>query len=288
MKKGRCTVNGIAIAPEPAADASMRIMSANIRRAEKFFATAKADVGTHRWRRRVKYYLHTISTVRPDIFGAQEVLPRQQKYLVEHLKEYGNVVTYRDKAEGSRSEACPIFYSEKRFDLLDSGTFWLSEHPNEAYSRSWGGKECRISTYVILKDKQTGRTLAAFNAHVEFRLDMGRNQELQVLAEQVRKIGAEKGADRLILFGDLNTDKHAEGGKKAMRPIDDLLKDAKTFAGMKDYGITFHGYGLKPGESVDYIYLQEDATVLELEKVEEKYGEIYPSDHFPIYATVIF
>jgi len=288
MKKRKCTICCEPLtAPEPASDGSVCIMTANIRRKEKFFATAEADVGDHRWRRRAKYFLRTIAAVSPDIFGTQEALPSQYKCLVKYLKGYGGVVTYRDDC-GARSESCPIFYSEKRFEFLTSGTFWLSEHPDEVYSLSWGAKECRIATYVILKDKLTDKTLAAFNAHVEFRPEMGRDQELRVLAEQLRKIGSEQGADRIVLFGDLNTDKHTEDGREAMRPIDDILKDAKTFDGMEDYGATFHGYDLKPSESVDYIYLPEDVTVLELTKVVRKYDGVYPSDHYPIYARVKF
>ena len=281
-------------APEPDKDGYITVMSANIRRQEKFFSTKKADVGNHRWYRRAEYYLQNIALVQPDIFGAQEAQERQYKYLVKHMEGYGSVVTYRDD-RGTRSESCPIFYSEKRFKLLDSGTFWLSATPDVKYSKFEESTECRIATYVILEDKQNGDTYAVFNAHPDWDVKRGRDKELQVLATRIASISAEKAVDHIILFGDLNTDKHTEDGAKALQVIDDILKDAKTFEGMKDYGVTFHNYGIDdpedPQASLDYIYLSDGAEVRDLGKIDKTYGKdgkIYPSDHYPIYAKVKF
>ena len=117
-------------APAIAEDDSLVIMSANIRRREKFINFNKMDMGIHRWWKRAQYYLENIKTVAPDILGAQEVQAGQYEFLTEHLVGYGSVVAYRDK-KGARSESCPIFYNEKRFELLDSGTFWLSDTPDQ-------------------------------------------------------------------------------------------------------------------------------------------------------------
>ena len=117
-------------APTVSTDGSIVIMSANIRRKEKWYSTAAADTGSHRWYKRAKGYLANIAKVAPDIFGAQEVQKVQYEFLKEHLTGYGSVVTYRDD-RGARSESCPIFYSENRFTLEDSGTFWLSDTPEK-------------------------------------------------------------------------------------------------------------------------------------------------------------
>jgi len=293
-------------APESESDHSIVIMSANIRRQEKILSTDKADIGTHRWYRRAQYYLMNIDSEKPDILGAQEVQERQYKFLVNHLKGYGSVVTYRDD-KGTRSESCPIFYSEARFDLLGSGTYWLSEDPDHM-SRSWGAKEYRITTYVILLDTDTDQVIAVFNAHPEWKVDEGRDEELQVLAAKVGEMmtktitvaGSTRAVDQVILLGDLNTYKEEPNGAgiAALSPIENLLADSKDLAsaaGIENayYGYTFNNYGTinseDPQAGLDYIYLPKDATVLALGKVDMMYGKdgnIYPSDHFPIYAKV--
>ena len=102
------TISATAEAPKYQADASITIMSANIRRQEKFFSTDSMDTGKHRWWKRAKYYLANISAVKPDILGCQEVHPRQYDFLCKHLVNYGSVVEYRD-GRGKRTESCPIF-----------------------------------------------------------------------------------------------------------------------------------------------------------------------------------
>ena len=274
-------------APQISADGSFVIMSANIRRKEKWYSTSKMDTGSHRWYNRARYYLKNIEQVQPDILGAQEVVSAQYKFLTEHLEGYGSVVTYRDD-RGSRSESCPIFYNEARFELLGSGTYWLSKTP-EKMSKDWGAKEYRITTYARLKDKTTNLEIVVFNAHPEWKIDEGRNEELIVLAQKTEEAMAT--ADKVILLGDLNTDKQEpdNAGINALAPIDALLADSKDLAGVY-YGYTFQNYGVyneeDPAAGLDYIYLPKTAVVSAVGKVTAVYDGVYPSDHFPIWARV--
>lgn len=51
-------------------------------------------------------------------------------------------------------------------------------------------------------------------------------------------------------------------------------------------GITFHGFdGSEPEQTIDYIYLfpqQASYTLKKLEKWEDKEGEVWLSDHYPV------
>ena len=277
-------IPGKAEAPAVAEDGSIVIMSANIRRQEKFVNFNKMDMGTHRWWKRAQYYLENIKTVAPDILGAQEVQAGQYEFLTSHLEGYGSVVCYRDK-KGSRSESCPIFYNEARFELLDSGTFWLSDTPDvmSTYEES---SEHRIATFVKLKDKSTGITIAVYNTHPDWGSVEARIKQLSVIAARAK----ESDADKTIVLGDLNSDRTLPGGNEGLAPIENFLKDSKTFPGMTDYGATFNGYGIDPDGpmGLDYIFLPEETTVLEVGKVDKIYGGVYPSDHYPIYAQVKF
>ena len=282
---GYAAIKDKVTAPEVSEDGSFVIMSANIRRQEKWWSTSSMDTGDRRWFRRAEYYLANIASVPPDILGAQEVLPAQYEFLTEHLEGYGSVVTYRDDS-GSRSESCPIFYNLNRFEYISDGTFWLSETPNEM-SKSWGASQYRIATYVKLKDKVTGQVVAFFNAHPEWKVDEGRDQELAVLATKLQEVEA----DKVVLLGDLNTYKEEANGAgiAALAPIEAFLADSKDLAN-DYYGATFQNYGVidpeDPQAGLDYIYLPKDATVLKVGKVDTIYDGVYPSDHFPIYAQV--
>ena len=286
-------------------DGSLVIMSANIRRKEKWWSTSKMDVGSHRWYNRAQYYLANIAEVKPDILGAQEVQPSQYEFLKKHLEGYDSVMTPRDD-RGSRSESCPIFYNSARFELLKSGTYWLSKTPDKM-SKDWGAKEYRITTYVILRDKVTDLVITVFNAHPEWKVDEGRNEELQVLAEKVGEAMTEtvsvgeatRTVDKVVLLGDLNTYKEEanNAGMEALACIEALLADSKDIANAAGianayYGFTFNNYGIidpeDPQAGLDYIYLPNDAAVLDLGKVDKVYDGVYPSDHFPIWAQVKF
>ena len=273
-----------ATAPELSSDGSLVIMSANIRRREKFFSFDKMDVGSHRWWRRAKFYVQNIDAVSPDILGAQEVQPGQYDFLKKHLVGYESVVGYKDD-RGSRSESCPIFYNAARFILLDSGTFWLSETP-EVMSKFEGSYDPRIATFVKLKDNVTGLTVAVFNTHPNWADVEARIKQLAVVAAKAK----ESDADRTVIIGDLNSERKLPGGSEGLAPIEAFLKDSKTFPGMTDYGATFNGYDMDPDGpmGLDYIFLPESTTVLEVGKVDKIYGGVYPSDHFPIFAKVKF
>ena len=298
-------IDTVVSAPAVTDDESIMFMSANIRRQEKWWSRSKMDTGDHRWYRRADYYLQNIAAVQPDIFCAQEVLPAQYEFLTEHLEGYSSVVCYRDN-KGSRSESCPIFYNAARFEVLGNGTYWLSETPDEM-SKSWGAKEYRITTYVTLRDKNTDLVIAVFNAHPEWKLDEGRDQELQVIADKIEEmmtktvqVGSEtRPIDKVVLMGDLNTYKEEpnHAGIDALQSIEDQLADSKDLAnaaGIENayYGYTFNNYGVidpeDPQAGLDYIYLPKDATVSALGKVAEVYDGVYPSDHFPIWAKVKF
>ena len=275
-------------APAVSTDGSLVIMSANIRRQEKVLGYNstfwKFDTGSHRWYKRAKYYLQNIDVVKPDVLGAQEVQPGQYEFLTEHLVGYGSVVGYRDD-RGSRSESCPIFYSTERFDLLDSGTFWLSDTP-DVMSKYDECNEHRIATFAKLRDKSTGIVIAVYNTHPDWASTEARIKQLAVVAQRAQQ----SDADQVVVLGDLNSDRKRAGGNEGLAPIEAFLKDSKTFPGMTDYGATFNGYDIDPDGpmGLDYIFLPQTTTVMSVGKVDTVYDGVYPSDHFPIWAKVKF
>ena len=284
------SIDYVVEAPAVAEDGSIMIMSANIRRQEKLFNFKKEDMGSHRWYKRAEVYLRNIDAVQPDILGAQEVQPGQYEFLTEHLRGYASVVCYRDE-DGSRSESCPIFYNLNRFDLLDSGTFWLSDTPDMPYTKFAGSDAIRISTFVKLRDKTNDMVIAVYNTHPDWSGVEARIKQLAVVAAKAK----ESDADRVVVLGDLNSDRKLPGGNEGLESLEkDFLKDSKTFDTIveNNYGdyATYHGYDIDPEAplALDYIFLPSTTNVIKVGRMDEKYKGVYASDHYSIYAKVIF
>ena len=255
-------------APAPREDVT--IVSYNIR-----YFNHKADHGKRHWYVRAPLVLRKIAELQPDVLCLQEVHPPQYAYLEKHLVGYKSVIGYREN-RGVHSEACPIFYNAARFTLLDSGTFWLSDTPDvqSKYEDSW---HYRISTFVKLRDAD-GSVFTVYNTHPDYRIESNRIRQLSVLAERVRK---EDG--NVVVTGDMNAVK----GEKSLEPFEEMLRDSKDFRG-DVFGATFNGFGEKPEEWIDFIYLPKDCTLVDTGIDKTLFDGVYPSDHYPIYAKVKF
>jgi endonuclease/exonuclease/phosphatase family metal-dependent hydrolase len=104
----------------------LRVMSFNIR-------LGVANDGDNRWEFRKELVVQTIREFNPDLLGLQEVWPMQEKYLQENFPEYVYYGRSRlvDPEEG---EGCAVMFKQKRFELIEKSTFWLSETPDEPAS----------------------------------------------------------------------------------------------------------------------------------------------------------
>ncbi len=121
------------------------------------------NVWTNRREAMVKYLRET----KADLIGMQEVLPQQRDYLAEQLSEYAWYSVGRD--DGVKGEATPIFYRKDRYELLEKGTFWLSDAPDKAGSKGWDAGLPRRCLVGQVRDKQAGKSLLFVNTHFDNR-----------------------------------------------------------------------------------------------------------------------
>ena len=80
-----------------------------------------------------------------EVFGVQEAKPEQLRYMVSRMPDYEYIGVGRDDGK-TKGEHSAIFYRKGDFKLLEQGTFWLSETPDEV-SYGWGAKHHRICTW---------------------------------------------------------------------------------------------------------------------------------------------
>ena len=218
----------------------------------------------------------------PDSFGLQEADEGWMERLPELMTDYAYVGIGRNSNKGG-GEASPVFYKKDKFDLLDSGTFWLSKTPEKA-SKGWDAMFKRVCTYAVLKDKVTGFTYAHFNAHFDHMGVIARLESVAVVAEKIKEIAPDIP---VVFSGDLND---YEGADMYARVLESGLKDTKYLAKNVSGGnVTYHGYSelVEKEAPIDFIFANAFASDVESYTViSEKINGIYASDHHPVVATM--
>ncbi len=101
----------------------------------------------------------------PDSVGVQEATGEWMDILTSGLENYAYVGEHRDKDVNSEYSA--VFYLKSKFKLLDSGTIWLSDTPEEKYTKYEESICTRIATWVVLENKETGVNYAHINTHLD-------------------------------------------------------------------------------------------------------------------------
>lgn len=134
---------------------------------------------------RVELVAEAIRSVLPDSVGLQEDNDSWLMLLEPRLKDlYARVGT--DVTEPADKYHNAIFYRKDRFECIESDTLWLSQNPTLMYSKFESSKYCRIVTYAVLKDKQSGEIYVHYNTHLDINRD-GATKQLEVLQEITSK-----------------------------------------------------------------------------------------------------
>ena len=155
---------------------------------------------------RSEMFRKLVDELRPDVAGMQEVTVTWRKWLDDYVfnDSYASVGDVRSPG----SEATPIYYRADKFELVDSGTFWLSDTPDEPGSKLADANLPRIATWAVLRDKATGKEFAYINTHLDHNGDNStaaanavRKAQLGVIVRFAQRFGDMP----LFLGGDLNT-----------------------------------------------------------------------------------
>ena len=256
---------------------AIRVGSYNIR-------LSPGDRGTENdWDLRRDDLVKLVKKLNLDVFGMQEVCPDQAQYLRENLPEFAFVGDHRE-ADRKSGEASPVFYLKSRFDAEKSGTFWLSETPDVPASKSWGTACTRVCSYLVLKDRVTGKRFCFANTHTDHVSAEAREKGMLLIIERMREFGA--GAP-IVFTGDHNCG-YDDAPAKAVRQV---LRDARDLAEVADRGpqMTWHDWGKVTDMRLDYIYVSDGTRVLDFVTHDDRRPgtDLYPSDHFPVSATVV-
>lgn len=263
----------IANVPERS-EGSIRVISFNVRFMSDLYGSVKG---------RSQLIAAALKQYKPDSFGVQEATPKWIKNLEKELgDEYGCVARGRDDKKNSETSA--VFYLKTKYELLDSGTMWLSDTPDVAASKLESSSLPRIATWVILKDKTSGKTYAHVNTHLDHVLEEVRVEQVKILETKIEELKAQ--GYTVICTGDFNTYE----GDEAYSEMITCLNDSKFLAAESDEGRTFHDYGREKDEDrpIDFVFVSEDVTVQRYKIIDEKIDRMYLSDHYGICVDVSF
>ena len=259
--------------PEKSDDAS-RIMSFNVRCCDDKEGSVK---------NRSKIVTAIIEQYAPDSVGVQEATGKWMKILSENLEAYTYIGEHRD--EDADSEYSAIFYLKDKFNLLDSGTIWLSDTPDVKYSKYEVSGCTRIATWVVLENKVTGEVYTHVNTHLDHMGDAPRVLQIEVLKTKIAEL--EEAGYPLVCTGDFN----AQPTTKVYEKVIEVLNDTKAVAENSDDGLTAHGYGKHEDFSagpIDYVFVSDNVEVDTYKVVRNTVKNMYPSDHYPVVADVRF
>jgi len=236
---------------------------------------------------RVKNISKAILNNEIDSLGVQEATPYWMNALNEKLSESysfvgvgSNTALDYKSSEDAEDEFTAIFYLKDKFNVVDSGYFWLSETPEEI-SYGWGSAYRRICTWVILENKHTKTQYVHINAHFDNASSEARRNSIGMILEKVKEF-----KDLPVVFtGDLNFLEKSMGYKDI---TSDVLKDTKALAKDTMHSSTFHNADPNAYKDfvLDYILINDGFKALKYEVVKKRYDFRYISDHHAVVAKV--
>jgi endonuclease/exonuclease/phosphatase family metal-dependent hydrolase len=263
---------------------SMRVMTFNIR-------FDNPDDGPDAWPHRKDFAASMFRFHHTDVVGTQEGLISQLEDLDEMLPEFDWVGVGRDAGD-ERGEFCAIYYRTSRFDLIEDGTFWLSENPDVPGSQSWDAALPRIVTWARLYDTKTDKRFIVFNTHFDHRGSEARQQSAKLILEKVAELSDD---DPVLVIGDLNTvedqDPYQILADPDRGPVRIELFDGFYHSEHGHHGpeSTWNGFDrIFPDRRIDYIFTDSNFSVNQHGILADTRDGHFPSDHLPVVADVKF
>ena len=267
-----------------AGEGEIKVMSFNIR------TNTSSDTGVNAWDSRKVACVSLIKDQMPDILGVQEAQWKSQwTYLTDQLKGAGYAGYGLNRTTGAESgtgEVVGILWNTNVVKKIEVGTFWLSETPDKP-SKSWGMSMNRTATWGLFEHIETGQKFFFLNTHLPLKND--KLDDPETAKKEGMKLIEKKLLEYyddypLYMTGDFNvisTDKVLDG-------IRDFMRNARTYATVKDTNPTVNGFGdTSSRKQIDHIYYSDYLKAVEYYTIMDSYNGVkYVSDHYPIYAIL--
>ena len=278
---------------------ALDVMSFNVLNAASYEA---GEFGTLTDEVRTASAVEMFLSLMPDVIGLQEVsdrilaMYRANGELMKHYELTGSPVGENGE------EGLFILWRKDRFDLVASGTKWLSDTPDtpnslfeEAVEANRQGASFypRKAVWAVLSEKTTGNRFAFCDTHFSYK---GQVAELESVGSTLRRKQAEKLAELIasdamfdhtlpfFIVGDFN-DKANSPAYTALTSVASDIRYEADSAPAFNQG-THHGY---EGKKVflDYIFAGTGTFYIsQMDIVTETFRDILPSAHYALTGAV--
>jgi endonuclease/exonuclease/phosphatase family metal-dependent hydrolase len=251
---------------------TLRIMTYNIR-----FDNPQDSVNA--WPNRKQKVFNLLKKYDADIIGLQEALLHQITDITGALNGYEFVGVGRDDGK-QKGEYSPIVYKKDKLEVVDQNTFWLSENPQQPGSKSWDAAITRIATWILFKDKQTGRKFLCINTHFDHIGTEARKHSAEILKAKASEIGSDFP---IVITGDFNCTRDEAPYKimtdgEFLELIDPASQPEGTYCTFKVNGAECR--------AIDYIFVSSEWRTDKYTVIKDNDGKYYPSDHLPVMLTI--
>ena len=248
----------------------------------------REDLGgsTNLWGKRKAAVLNMLDTNDPAVIGLQECSwTIREDILAADADRRALGVSVSGQESGYTKESSnTIIYDDTVLESLNSGTFWLSNTPDEV-SNTWGNADKpRTCTWAKFRTRNSAaRSFYVFNVHVESDANAtDRYYAVQMILKKITAINTE--GFPVIITGDHN-DKESD-----LTAYDGSgFTSARSSAASTDNGATLNGFGEEiSGDTViDHIYTR-NCTANTFFVDRSRYGgRDYVSDHYPVICDLI-
>ena len=246
---------------------SVRVMSFNI--------LSDGDEGEHAWALRQSAVVSMIRFHHADLIGLQEPSHAQLDDIKKALPEF----------EVFNGIYNPILLRKSRFEMISSGSFYLSSTPDQP-STGWDAKFPRAVSWVHLKDMKLGQQFLFFNTHFDYHGKNARDESASLLKEKVREIA--RGLP-YVIAGDFNLFPNLEG-ENTYQILTEIFRDAQNLSEFPHHGPTGTWSGFKeagqPGIKPDCIFVGPTVSVYLHGVLSDTFDGQFPSDHLPVVADL--
>jgi len=213
---------------------------------------------------RLQQVASIIKDYAPDIVGMQEVQKMHAPMYETNLKGYKAVYYDHD----TNQYGAPILYKTAKFDLVESGTQWLSATPDKKFTKFDESDYIRSYVYAILKDKTTGEEIVVVNTHVDY-VDAANRKQIAVLLECTERFRGRP----IIYTGDFNMQNTSNGYSQMI------------LSGLRDCG-SYLGHSIKG--HIDFCFVDVAYVVAtNFKYIDDHEFSETASDHCPVYSEIV-
>lgn len=249
------------------------------------------------WSDRLAQFGDIFARHRPDLIGLQEISKAEEvEEILPHAPGFA-AIHYADPPDsGPKPRAYPdatILYRTDRFEAVESGAYWLSETPDEPWSRGWAKAAFwRLVAWAHFREKATGRDLFFATTHFD------NNQPNQPMSAPLVLERTAPWAERMpcIFTGDFNSKPDSPAYATLAKGKDGAgFRFANAFDLVPEFSIASNEDPkpeYDPAHRIDHIWLagpgKFDAREWTVDLT--KYGpkNRFPSDHRAMSAEIVF